>query len=540
MRGLALFCREAIDALSSSAKEVTMDATFGTNNAGMDLFALLAEFDGTGIPLGYCFIQVTPMEPSRRSEQGALTGILVQFLRRFQLLGLNPSFFGIDKDHSEIGAVTQVFPDAKVQLCFWHSKRAIRQKMRDTTKTSTQAKYSPAEAQALIPSLEICWGSIPSRRPHGDHFCQRCQCPSRMRRYQEKGRIETSTTQERESVLAIFCRHFNAHPSIPDRNGTFRTPETIHHESCLELYTWCRSRDYFRLWAYMFVNWYRPEQWKLWARSANAAEIPVLKTTMIIESYWRKIKHDFLHRFNRPRIDLVLWILISRVIPSALVRLRALRAGNHRTATSSWRKDFKRQWTELSNRRVEEQSFLQYHTNPQKWVCGCDFFVESRFLICKHIVHCFEPVRRPLEFFHNVRRQRSSPYWTSSGGELVLRPSFVRFNAEQTLAKSEGTENKPGSESDSESDLGGAAQYEDRLVDLDDEEDLDMFYSTNQKMLDLVREQHAKGNYKFVESVVKANKSDQILVDEVENLRASRCMPRTWAQRKHPATFYYK
>ena len=67
-----------------------------------------------------------------------------------------------------------------------------------------------------------------------------------------------------------------------------------------------------------------------------------------------------------------------------------------------------------------------------------------------------------------------------------------------------------------------------------------MFYSTNQKMLDLVREQHAKGNYKFVESVVKAKKSNQILVDEVENLRASRCMPRTWAQRKHPATFYYK
>jgi hypothetical protein len=32
-----------------------MDSTFGTNNAGMDMFAVLAEAEGTGVPLAYYF-----------------------------------------------------------------------------------------------------------------------------------------------------------------------------------------------------------------------------------------------------------------------------------------------------------------------------------------------------------------------------------------------------------------------------------------------------------------------------------------------------
>ena len=512
-----------------------MDATFGTNNAGMDLFALLAEFDGTGVPLAYCFVETISVEHTRHSEPGALTGILDQFLRVLKAGGLDPAFFGVDKDLSEIAAVKQVFPSAKVQLCFWHAKRAIRQKMRDASKTKTQAKYFPAEAQALIPSLEICWGSIPTRRPQGEHFFGRCQCPSRSQRFDEMGRIETATSQERESVLNMFCRHFNAHSSIPDRNGTLRTPETIHSESASELYTWCKARGYFRLWSYLFVNWYRPGQWELWARSANPTEIPVLKTTMIVESHWRKIKHDFLHRFNRPRIDLVLWVLTSRVVPPAFGRLKAIIARDYRQGTSSWRKDFKKQWKELSSRVPEGDSFREYYTNPQKWVCGCEFFLGSRFLLCKHLVHCFEPVARPLEFFRDIQRQRSSPYWVYKSSQLVLRPEFASF-----------IEQAPTDISEGESDIEESAQQEDNLATLNDPEDsepeldLDQFFSTTQKMLDLVKEQHARGNIKFVQRVVKANASNQVLVDEVNQLLACRKMPYTWSFKKHPATLYYK
>ena len=43
MRGLALFAGAYMSSLQMEVRELAMDATFGTNNARMDLFAVLAE-----------------------------------------------------------------------------------------------------------------------------------------------------------------------------------------------------------------------------------------------------------------------------------------------------------------------------------------------------------------------------------------------------------------------------------------------------------------------------------------------------------------
>jgi hypothetical protein len=274
--------------------------------------------------------------------------------------------------------------------------------------------------------------------------------------------METSSVDERNTVLEIFSRHYNAHPLIPDRNGTYRSPEAIHRECINEMYSWCRARNYLRLWAYLYVNWYKPGQWTLWARSANAKEIPVLKTTMIVESHWRKLKHDYLHRFNRPRIDLVIWVLISRVIPNALDRLEAIKNGDSRKVTASWRKAFKKQWKQLQSQPVEPTSIQRYQTNPTKWACACDAFLLSRFLICKHIIHCYDSIADPAKFFSKVRRQRSSPFWLDK--QLVLREEYKELGISDLIAN-------PVSDLESEchSEIDPEALEEDRLVPMEDE-----------------------------------------------------------------------
>ena len=78
------------------------------------------------------------------------------------------------------------------------------------------------------------------------------------------------------------------------------------------------------------------------------------------------------------------------------------------------------------------------------------------------------------------------------------------------------------------------------VEDSEPEVDLDQFFFTNQRMLDLVKEQHGKGNMEFVRRVIKANALNQVLIDEVDQLLASRTMPYTWSFKKHPATLYYK
>jgi hypothetical protein len=158
------------------------------------------------------------------------------------------------------------------------------------------------------------------------------------------------------------------------------------------------------------VNWYQPSQWVLWARSSNPGEIPVLKTTMILESHWPRIKHDYLHRFNRPRIDIVAWVLLSRVIPDSLRRMHALLQYKPRGPVASWRKVFKREWKKLLSRAEDPTANNHYYTDPAKWTCSCPYFLNSRFLICKHILACYEPIVDQVSFFRRITRSRTSPF----------------------------------------------------------------------------------------------------------------------------------
>lgn len=341
LRGLALFIPESLAALRG-ATELSMDSTHGTNKT--ELFAVIGELDGTGVPLAYLFkIRNIPRneKKTKRQERGAMIELSRLFLTDTQSYGINPTFFGTDKHASEIAAVKLVFPGAFHQLCLLHGKRALRQKLADTAKTKHQVSYRPVEAREIIPDLEICWGSEPIRRPNGNHRYEVCHCPStREMQFGEKGRLEPSI-EERKIVEGMFARHYNAHLLIPSGDLGFLSSKDLYRNCTQEAYAWCRSRNFPFLWADLWVNWYHPSQWRLWARSVNATQIPVLKTTMVMESHWRRFKHDFLHDYNRPRIDLVIWILVSRLLPSELINMRNVINKNHRVYTSPWREPFK-------------------------------------------------------------------------------------------------------------------------------------------------------------------------------------------------------
>ncbi|THC98128.1 hypothetical protein EYZ11_002416 [Aspergillus tanneri] len=547
LRALGFFASETIEKLRGSAPQLVMDSTFGTNSGGMDLFAVLAEVEGTGVPLAYCLVELLKPPPQAnpaqkkpiRADPGATTYILQQFLERLKNFGFNPRCVAIDKDSSEIAAVTAVWSGVKVQLCYWHVKRAVSTKLNSSKSTNTQNHYRPEEAQKLVSDLEICWGSLPIRRPLGHRFGD-CACPSKGDKIDEIGRLEPATKEDRDTVLEIFCRHFNLHPLIPDSNGTYKSSTTLHRECAAEMHTWCKERGYYRLWAYLYINWYCPEQWKLWARAADPTDIPVVKTTMIVESHWRTLKHDYLHRFNRPRVDLVVWVLTSRVLPDAVHRMKAISSGQFRIFKARWRDAFKKQWRKEACKTVDPDKLKEYHTNPVNWVCACKSFLHSRFLICKHIVYCFE-LPSP-DCFETVSRQTVYPFWKDE--QLILRPEYAPREGLRTrklhgiveMQDSTLSSLLYSSESESEQDEDGD----------DDQEAVPMeilvaeFREVMQNAMNLFEDQVAKGNEKFVERFIASNQMNRILVEEVKRRRNMRSMPRTWGRCKHPATMYFK
>lgn len=349
IKAFGFYIENAVTELRLVVKEMSMDATYGTNNEGADFYAVLAEFGGAGIPVAYLMVTKS-VSPNR--IPGWLTLLLQQFLGGLQSRGMNPVFFGSDKDSAQLDAIKMTWPNATIQLCYWHVLRAVRAKLADTARTAP-VPYHPLEAQSLVPEVEICWASQSLFRP-SDHRYGSCDCPSKDRDFSQRLRIETSK-QEAQAVVDMISRHFNSHSTIPNKYGQKREPLEIHRESTREAYRFCKDNDYPRLWVYLFQNWYHPAKWPLWSRASHPTMIPRLKTTMITESHWRLIKHDYLHRFARPRIDLVTFILISQVIPQTLARLTALKTANHRGGVASWRKKFKQDWRILEKKANDER-----------------------------------------------------------------------------------------------------------------------------------------------------------------------------------------
>lgn len=236
-------------------------------------------------------------------------------------------------------------------------------------------------------------------------------------------------------IIELFVKHFHLHPLIPIENGKFLSSEDIWTLSTEEMYNFCHENDLKYVWAYLWCNWYQYHLWILWARAATPNEICIFKTTMMLESHWKVIKRNYLPRFFRPRIDLVTFIIVTRLIPHSEIMYDKYQRGREKV---SWRKDFKKHWKDLVKREVSENS-CRYYTNSDQWICSCPAFLKDRFFLCKHLVKLIDNIITP-EFFNHVRRQGIYPLLGMISEEQ--NETFIHFNT--TLLNEENMENMAG------------------------------------------------------------------------------------------------
>ncbi|KAK7438928.1 hypothetical protein VKT23_009431 [Stygiomarasmius scandens] len=127
--------------LGQGTVEVGLDATYKTNSKHLELYCVMAEHDNAGFPLSYCLLSTaTSMEQRKRTK--ALCKWVTQLRDQW---GVNPEFVNIDKDMAEIGMVRKVWPTAKIQLCWWHLRRAVRERLAKAKLSTTP--YNPIRAR---------------------------------------------------------------------------------------------------------------------------------------------------------------------------------------------------------------------------------------------------------------------------------------------------------------------------------------------------------------------------------------------------------
>ncbi|CAG8684911.1 11567_t:CDS:2, partial [Gigaspora rosea] len=307
--------REIIDRIGINATEIGVDAIF----------------DGTGVPLAYMLLTTTTA-----ISDGIRTNMIAQFFNKLCYRGISPVFIMTDKDSAQILAAKTIWLDAYIQLCFWHMKRAIKRQLA-LTKKPKLTRYSSDSANSEFSFIDPNF--------HHNH------------------------------ILNLIAKHFNQHPFIPTSDNQYCSPNQIRETAVKEMYIYCKNNNLKWAWSYLWVEWYSPLKWPNWARSAKK-EISVLKTTMIAESHWRLIKHNYLYKFNKPCLDL----------------LMQKRESGSKKIMSSWHSAFKRTWKTCSKKALGGSSYI---TNPKTWTCSCPVqrYRSSPFLRHKDLI----PLTQGLE-----------------------------------------------------------------------------------------------------------------------------------------------
>lgn len=246
-----------------------------TNQMALELFAVMVDLDFEAYPLAYLLLEKKGPPLSR-------TRALIRFLECMRDTGVIPETVLTDKDQSQIFAITEVFGVKAVQLCYWHALRAIDRGI---------ASKSGSVSENLI-----------SRYRNMD--------PMRLGQFQldhtfpDVGNLEPIGTIGKSTISRILYRfrlHYNAHPLIPNwESHQQMSSDQIYIRSVEEMYQLVKELRLDAVWMYLWINWYCPEEWRLWALAYNPGRIPFARTTMFVESHWRTVKRDFLWNHARP------------------------------------------------------------------------------------------------------------------------------------------------------------------------------------------------------------------------------------------------
>ena len=265
----------------------------------------MGEHDNAGIPLASCLLSTAScLTPGKRKV--SLTSFMKCVRDKYNIY---PRFVHTDKDIAEIKASQTVWPESKHQLCWWHLRKAIRERLGKAKLSTTPYNPSIAHSEFNFISLDFSPAGKSDPRESEDLDLLAAQVPTLSNPnalpiklkipegmiFPESLPIPTNGTEDSSGNLSrAFCPaehrfhvvdmielHLCAHPLVPGYSAP--SPEGIRYWAVKEMYQYCVKYDLRECWAYLWENWYRRGRWELWARCSHG-EIAILKTTMICES----------------------------------------------------------------------------------------------------------------------------------------------------------------------------------------------------------------------------------------------------------------
>ncbi|CAG8622946.1 13726_t:CDS:2 [Cetraspora pellucida] len=68
--------------------------------------------------------------------------------------------------------------------------------------------------------------------------------------------------------------------------------------------------------------------------------IPFSKTNIMIEAYWKVLKHTYLYQYNHPQLDYLIWVICTHILLDQIIRLQQILLGR---TVLLWFEEFKKE-----------------------------------------------------------------------------------------------------------------------------------------------------------------------------------------------------
>ncbi|KAJ7823770.1 hypothetical protein B0H13DRAFT_2375888 [Mycena leptocephala] len=147
--------------LKGKIVEIGVDATYNTNSKHLELYSIMGEYDNAGFPVSYLLLS-TASSIDQGKRRKALTA-WAKCLR--DTYGIIARFTHVDKDMAEIGMLKDVW-DAKISLCWWHLRRAVRTRLAMAKLTTTP--YDPGRANTEFSFIDVAF--VPTAQADGTEY----------------------------------------------------------------------------------------------------------------------------------------------------------------------------------------------------------------------------------------------------------------------------------------------------------------------------------------------------------------------------------
>lgn len=165
-------------------------------------------------------------------------------------------FFFTDKEAAQINAIANVFR-INASLCMWHMMRAVKKKLAECRKQN----------------------------------------------------LSSLTMTDETKLMSLMHTHYSRSTVLFDR-----TDNELRALALAELHKFFEGKEESVFIEYMLKNWYDESHWRLWGRRSGR-KVALSRTTMFVESHWSVLNCLYLLPYNRPRVDLVVYIIDTRLMP---------------------------------------------------------------------------------------------------------------------------------------------------------------------------------------------------------------------------------